>query len=131
MVMVDTSVWIDYFANRKSPETDLLEHLTSRSEIILGDLILVEVLQGLKAGPHLQLVEAILSPLKAQSLCGPEIAPIAAANYRKLRQSGITIRGTIDVVIATWCIENGAMLLHNDRDFGMMENVLGLTSWRG
>ncbi len=131
MIVVDTSVWIDYFANRASKETELLEQLTGDSEIILGDLVLVEVLQGLKDGPHLKLVQAVLSPLSVKSLCGPEIAPIAAANYRKLRQNGITIRGAIDVIIATWCIENGAMLLHNDRDFAMMEKVIGLTSWRG
>ncbi len=131
MIAVDTSVWIDYFANRNSEKTELLEQLTGESEIILGDLVLVEVLQGLKTGPQLKLVQAILSPLTIQPLCGPEIAPIAAANYRVLRQNGITIRGTIDVIIATWCIENGAMLLHNDRDFGMMEEVLGLTGWRG
>jgi predicted nucleic acid-binding protein len=96
----------------------------------MGDLVLVEILQGLKTPTQVKLVSAALTELKIATLCGPEIAPLAAANYRALRSKGITVRGTIDVIIATWCIENQTPLLHNDRDLQIMEDRLGLPVWR-
>jgi predicted nucleic acid-binding protein len=99
-------------------------------EVVLGDLIAVEILQGLREGSQLRLVEATLRAFRVVPLCGSEIAPKAAANYRTLRRRGITVRGTIDVIIATWCIENGARLLHNDRDFAAMEVALALPVWQ-
>lgn len=96
----------------------------------MGDLILVEILQGLRPGPRFRTIAGILSGIPCQTLCGPGLAPLAAANYRALRTKGITVRGTIGVVIATWCVENGVALLHDDRDFDPMERHLGLVCVR-
>ncbi|MBA3446324.1 MAG: PIN domain nuclease [Pseudaminobacter sp.] len=130
MLLVDTSVWIDYFRKPNSPSAQTLDQTLGNIEIVIGDLILVELLQGLREGPQLKLVRASIASFRIVDLCGPDIASKAAANYRSLRQSGLTIRGTIDVIIATWCIENGVSLLHNDRDFTIMEQRLGLSVWR-
>jgi predicted nucleic acid-binding protein len=130
MLIVDTSVWIDYFRAPDSLYAQKFDDVLGNVEVVLGDLILVEILQGLREGPQLRLVEAALAAFRVMPLCGPENAPKAAANYRLLRRSGVTIRGTIDVIIATWCIENNVSLLHNDRDFDVMEKRLGLKSWR-
>lgn len=130
MLIVDTSIWVDYFRAPQSPHAQKFDDVLGNVEIVLGDLILVEILQGLREGPQLKLVEAGLAAFRVVPLCGPEVAPKAAANYRFLRRSGVTIRGTIDVIIATWCIENNVSLLHNDRDFDVMEKRLGLKSWR-
>ena len=129
-MLADTSIWIDLLRQKETVESVLLQQKLLQGDIIMGDLILVEILNGVGNADEERMALAAFSDLPCETLCGPNIAPIAAANYRKLRQNGITIRGTIDVIIATWCIENGAMLLHNDRDFGMMEEVLGLTRWR-
>lgn len=130
MLLVDTSVWIDYFRTPDSPSAQKLDAALESIEVVIGDLILVEMLQGLREGPQLKLVRASTTAFRVVSLCGPNLAPKAAANYRSLRKAGITIRGTIDVIIATWCVENGVPLLHNDRDLGIMEKRLGLTGWR-
>jgi len=124
--LVDSSVWIDYFAARDTRQVSILSNLITSDVIVLGDLILVEVLQGMRAGPQLRLAQAIFSPLQRKALCSPDLAPIAADNYRLLRQRGFTVRGTIDVIIATWCIENKIALLHSDRDFEVFESELGL-----
>lgn len=130
MLVVDTSVWIDYFREPNSPSAQTLDQTLGKIEIVIGDLILVELLHGLREGPQLKLVRASIAGFRIVALCGPDIAPKAAANYRTLRHAGVTIRGTIDVIIATWCIENGVPLLHNDRDFEVMEKRLGLAGWR-
>ena len=130
MILADTSVWIDYFAFRETREVARLDIAIGDREIVLGDLILLEVLQGARSVAKLREVANKLGQIPCMVLGGPALAPKAAANYRALRQRGITVRGTIDVVIATWCIENGARLLHGDRDFDAMERHLGLTVWR-
>ena len=130
MILVDTSIWVEAFADRSSPATAMLDNAMDRGDVVVGDLILFELLQGLKPGPRLRLVAAAMKALPTVTLCGPDIAPRAAENYRRLRSRGITIRGTIDVIIATWCIENRAALLHNDRDFDAMQDHLGLIGWR-
>jgi predicted nucleic acid-binding protein len=130
MLLVDTSVWVDFFKVPTSPFAQFLDEALGNDEVVVGDLILVEILQGLRDGTQLKLVERYILPFKKVTLCGPEIAPKAAANFRALRRSGLTVRGTIDVIIATWCIENGVSLLHNDRDFSAMERVLGLACYR-
>lgn len=130
MILVDTSVWIDAFADREATAKQRLDGVMSEDEVVVGDLILVELLQGYRAGPKLRLVEAAMRSLPMKMLCGSDIAPIAAANYRMLRSVGLTVRGTIDVIIATWCIENKVALLHNDRDFDVMEMHLGLVCRR-
>lgn len=130
MILADTSVWIDYLASRETKEAARLDVAIDDREIVIGDLILVEVLQGARSDAKLRDAARKLGQLPCVVLCGPSLAPKAAANYRALRQRGITIRGTIDVIIATWCLENGAALLHNDRDFDVLERHLGLSVWR-
>ena len=130
MILADTSVWIEFFRDVDSPGTALLEAAVRDDEAFIGDLILVEILQGLRTQRQEKKVAAALAQLESVTLCGPQIAPIAAANYRALRRAGVTIRGTIDVIIATWCIENRVPLLHNDRDFDLMEERLGLVAWK-
>jgi predicted nucleic acid-binding protein len=130
LLLVDTSIWVDYFRAPNSVSAQRFDTTLGAVEIVIGDLILVEILQGLREGPQLRLVEALLRAFRVVPLCGSAIAPKAAANYRALRRAGVTIRGAVDVIIATWCIENDVSLLHNDRDFQAMEQRLGLKSWR-
>jgi predicted nucleic acid-binding protein len=129
MILADTSVWIDHFAGRPSRSTSILARELAADNVAAGDLIIVEFLQGFRFPKQIREIEEMLSPIKQVTLCGPEIALRAAANYRVLRRAGVTVRGTIDVIIATWCIENRVPLLHNDRDFQVMEQRLGLVCW--
>ncbi len=128
MILADTSVWIDFFAGRQTTQVDLLKQALVAGQVLIGDLILVELLQGPKHRRDVLRLERAFSGLPVEILCGPIIAPIAAANYRSLRKSGFTPRGTADVIIATWCIQCAVPLLHNDRDFRVMEQELGLAS---
>jgi predicted nucleic acid-binding protein len=130
VILVDTSVWIDYFANRDTGHLALLDAAVEKRELLIGDLILVELLQGAKTPRIQREIERKLAPIRCEVLCGVEIAPRAAGNYRALRRKGLTVRGTIDVIIATWCVENQVALLHNDRDFDVMEEHLGLVCAR-
>jgi predicted nucleic acid-binding protein len=131
MILADTSVWIDFLNGSKTVQTPLLLQALEDGELLMGDLILVEILQGFSTARQTRLAEAALSQLDCRTLCGSEVAPVAAANYAKLRRAGITLRGTIDVIIATWCILNGVKLLHADRDFAAMERKLGSEAYRG
>jgi predicted nucleic acid-binding protein len=123
---VDSSVWIDYFRGRPTAQTDLLEGLLDSQELAIGDLILTEVLQGCKLDKEFNEVRRLLSRLDLIVLGGEDVMIEAARNYRKLRNLGVTVRGTIDVVLATRCIVSGHQLLHNDRDFDAFEQHLGL-----
>ena len=126
MILVDTSVWIDVLSKRGTPAVEQFERAIYYGPPVCGDLIKVEILQGFREPQKLKLAETTLSLFDCVSLCSPDLAPKAAANFRLLRRRGITVRGTIDIVIATWCIENGVALLHNDRDFAQMEQALGI-----
>ena len=126
MIVVDTSVWIDYFNQRATAETGLLEDSIGREELLIGDLILVEVLQGLRTEPEFQRVSGALATLKFQDMAGRDIAVASARNYRFLRSKGITVRKTINVMIGTFCLLNDHVLLHSDRDFDPMGEYLGL-----
>lgn len=126
MILCDTSVWIDWLRARDTPQTARLEECMRDRDIVLGDLIVAEVLQGAKGAREFALIESVFEPLIKRSLCNPDLAVKAAANFRALRSGGVTIRGTIDVIIATWCLENRVPLLHSDRDFAAMEAALGL-----
>lgn len=126
MILVDSSVWIDYFNGLEAPHTDKLDWLLGREPLAAGDLILVEVLQGFNNEREFQRARELLFSLTVVELAGIEIAIQAARNFRALRKRGITIRKTIDVVIATRCIESGYELLHNDRDFDPFALHLGL-----
>lgn len=126
MVLVDTSVWIDYFRGCNSLQTDKLDELLDEERIATGDLIITELLQGFRTKTQFTAAQQILSRLEYYDLVGRDIAIKAAENYRFLRKKGITIRKTIDVIIGTFCIENKIRLLHADHDFIPMVNYLDL-----
>jgi predicted nucleic acid-binding protein len=117
MILVDSSVWIDYFNGKRSWQSDLLDHMLSNVPIIMGDLILTEVLQGFKTDKDYEAAKAYLSELPFRQMGGYNVAVQSAQNYRQLRKAGITVRKTIDIIIATFCIIEELTLLHDDRDF--------------
>jgi predicted nucleic acid-binding protein len=126
VILVDSSVWIDFFNGRVSAHTDLLARLIPRQTLLVGDLIYIEVLQGFRHQREFERARRALDQLPYADMLGRELAVASAQNYRSLRQRGITIRKTIDVMIATFCIRNGHILLHGDRDFAPMAEHLGL-----
>lgn len=126
MKMVDSSVWIDFFGDAITSEVEALAALLKRENVLMGDLVLMEVLQGFKSDREFHIVRKSLSVLDNVQLVTPVLAVKSAQNYRTLRKMGITVRKTIDCLIATWCIENGVPLLHSDRDFDPFERHLGL-----
>lgn len=126
MIVVDSSVWIALLRGEASPQVARLRAVENTSDILVGDLVLTEVLQGARDDKHAATIEALMSTFPIVPLLGPSLAPRAAANYRRLRQRGITIRKTADVIIATYCIEHGHLLLHQDRDFDPMAEHCGL-----
>jgi predicted nucleic acid-binding protein len=126
LILVDSSVWIDYFHGTVNAQTDKLDSLLGREPLAVGDLILTEVLQGFDSDRDFHTAQAMLASLLVVDLCGRDIAVRAARNYRALRKLGLTVRKTIDTVIATRCIESGYTLLHSDRDFDPFVKHLGL-----
>ena len=128
MILVDSSVWIDYFRGTQTPQTEKLDGLLSNEPIAVGDLILTEVLQGFGSERDFNEAKRLLTSLLVVELGGRDIAIQAARNFRILRAQGVTIRKTIDTVIATRCIESGFTLLHSDRDFDPFVQHLGLRS---
>ena len=126
MVLVDTSVWIDYFLGKNNKQTSILDSLFDTERICIGDLIITEIMQGFKTKREISSANQIISRLEYYDLVGRDIAFKAAENYRYLRQKGITMRKTIDVIIGTFCIVNQTKLLHNDRDFDPLVKFLGL-----
>jgi predicted nucleic acid-binding protein len=126
VIVVDSSVWIDFFKGRSTPHVARLRALLGTSEIIVGDLMLCEVLQGLEDERAAREVESLLRRFEIAPMVGDVIAVKAARNFRLLRGRGITVRKTIDLLIGTWCIEHRRPLLHNDSDFRPMARHLGL-----
>ena len=126
MILVDSSVWIDYFNGAITPQTERLDELLGHEPLAIGDLILVEVLQGFDDDREFSQARKLLASLKLVEIGGIDIAIAAALNLRTLRKRGITIRKTIDRVIATRCIESGYELLHSDKDFEPFAKYLGL-----
>ena len=126
MILVDSSVWIDYFNGRNTWQTDLLEKLLSDVPIIIGDLILAEILQGFRSDNDYKTAKSFLSDLPFRQMGGYQVAVQSAQNYRTLRKKGVTVRKTIDVIIGTYCILEDLPLLHDDRDFEPMESHLSL-----
>jgi predicted nucleic acid-binding protein len=126
MILVDSSVWIDYFGNRETWQVGRLETLLEDEELAVGDLIVAEVLQGTRQERDFRLVLSAFADLQLVEIGGAEIAVDAARLYRFLRARGITIRATIDTLIAARCIRDGLHLLHNDRDFQPFADHLGL-----
>ncbi len=129
MLLVDSSVWIDYFNGIINWQTDLLDKKLENDQVVIGDLILTEVLQGFKSDKDFNLAKSVLSNLKLYSIGGYDIALESANNYRFLRKQGVTIRKTIDVIIGTFCIYNNFRLLHKDNDFLPMEKYLSLKTY--
>lgn len=117
MIAVDTSVWIPYLRDDDLPAVRLLHAQFSRNRIVAGDIVLTEVLQGVRDERNAAVVRARLERLYNPTMIGPRNAVEAAALYRRLRAAGVTIRKTVDLWIATWCIANGVALLHQDRNF--------------
>lgn len=126
MILVDSSVWIEYFRGTSIPQVELLDGLFGRRRLAVGDLIEVEVLQGVRDERQFNLVRRTLDAFTKIDIVGHEVAVKAARNFRTLRGMGITVRKTIDTVIATRCIEDGLTLLHCDKDFDPFVTHLGL-----
>jgi len=120
VILVDSSVWINYFNGISTWQTDLLDHHLSNTPIIIGDLILTEVLQGFRSNTDFETAKNFLSALQFRQIGGYNVAIQSANNYRILRKEGVTVRKTIDIIIATFCIIEGLTLLHDDRDFDPM-----------
>jgi len=126
MLLVDSTIWVDYFNGVVTPQTDYLHNVLASQPILVGDLILVEVLQGFRQDADFEKARHMLGKFTQANLVSPTLAVQAARNYRSLRQKGVTVRKTIDSLIATYCIENDYDLLHNDSDFDGYEEHLGL-----
>jgi predicted nucleic acid-binding protein len=128
MILVDSSVWIDYFRGTRTPQTEKLDALLGVEPIATGDLVLTEVLQGFVSDLDFKQAKKLMTSLVIVDLAGQSIAIQAARNFRLLRSQGITVRKTIDTVIATHCIDSGLALLYSDRDFDPFVEHLGLRS---
>lgn len=126
MIVADSTIWIDYGRGRKTRQTRVLFEAIAQKQTLAADLIVAEVLQGLANERQFAATLAAFDELPQATIGGRDIAVAAARNYRRLRASGVTPRGTIDVLIATFCIENRHTLLHADRDFDAMVKPLGL-----
>ena len=126
MILVDSSVWIDHFRGNDTPQVALLDRVLASEPVAIGDLILVEVLQGFTNDRDFNHARRLLTALTVIEIGGAGIAVQTAQNFRRLRALGITVRKTIDTLIATRCIVDGLTLLHSDRDFDPFEQYLGL-----
>jgi predicted nucleic acid-binding protein len=126
MLLVDSSVWIDYFNGAITPQTDTLHAALGRREIVVGDIILAEVLQGFRSDADFEAARRALGRFPQASMLGPELAVQSARHYRALRKMGITTRKTVDCFIATFVLAYNHELLHADSDFDPFEAYLGL-----
>ena len=124
MILVDSSVWIDYFNGKESWQTDKLDVLLQVELVFLGDLIYTEILQGFRSDLDFEQAKKELEILSFQVIGGRDVALQSAINYRILRKKGVTVRKTIDVLIGTYCILNDCLLLHSDKDFETMRQHL-------
>ena len=132
MLVVDSSVWVDFFNNTRNPSTEELEHLLKKGEVrlVVPDLILFEVLQGFRQEHDYRQAKRLLETLTIEVVGGRNLALDAAQHYRSLRTQGFTVRSPIDVLVASFCIENDYLLLHRERDFNAFEDLRGLRAWR-
>lgn len=128
MIIVDSSVWIDYFNGDDTRETDILDNLPGAQEVAIGDLIILEVLRGFRSDKDYRIAKNHLSSLVQYNMLDSELALKATEYYRKIRKKGITIRKTTDVIIAAFCIESSHSLLYSDRDFKLFGDNFGLRS---
>lgn len=127
MIVVDSSVWIDFLNGNATPEVGRFSTLLGTEPLLVGDVILLEVLQGVRSETDAKRVEAALRRFDVVSMVDPDLAVTAATHYRRLRALGITVRKTIDLIIGTFCVAEGHALLTADRDFAPMAEHLGLT----
>ena len=132
MLVVDSSVWIAFFNGAPAPARDTLRRLLAQgeTEIIVPDLVLFEVLRGFRQERHYLQAESLMLGLTVESTAGTVLAVKAAQHYRSLRAAGVTVRSTVDVLVAAFCIDRGYTLLHADRDFDAFEASRGLRAWR-
>ena len=126
MVIVDTTVWVDYLRGARNPETEWLELEADRKRLGLADLSLCEVLEGVRAEQEFSQVRSELERFELFEIGGEELAIAAARNYRRIRTEGLSVQKTIDCLIATFYMANGHALLHRNRDFDAFEQILGL-----
>lgn len=126
MIVVDTSVWVDFFNGRATPQTLKLQDLLGEQPLLVGDLILCELLQGARSEAHARSLERELRKFDVVPMLDADLAVAAARHYRLLREQGVTIRKTIDLIIGTFCIVRRHQLLHADRDFDPMQSFLKL-----
>ena len=126
MILVDSSVWIDYFNGNTTIASEKLDSLLGVRPVCTGDLILTEVLQGFKSDSDFTTAKSLMCALPVHNMAGYEISLKSVDNFRLLRKNGITVRKTIDALIATYCIENQLILLHSDKSFQPFRQHLGL-----
>jgi len=126
MILIDTSGWIEYFNDTGHEVIRDIDYALDNELVCLGDLIYCEVLQGIKHKKELRKVKNVLHTLQKEIIGGFEICEKASENYKYLRSTGITVRKTIDIIIGTYCIENGHEIIHNDIDFEPIKKHLGL-----
>ena len=126
MIVVDSTVWIDFFRGSVTRETTMLRSLMGLGVVLVGDLVLAEVLRGCPDERQAEAGRRTLERFAVEPMVGHDLAVTAALNYRRLRAQGVTVRRTIDLLIGTFCIERGHALLHHDRDFDPMAARLGL-----
>lgn len=132
MLVVDSSVWIDFFSGRANPGREALRRLLGDGEVrvIVPDLVLFEVLRGFRGEREFRQAKLLMESLSVEAAAGEDLALEAAQHYRELRSRGITVRSPIDVLVATFCIDRDYALLHADRDFDAFEQWRGLKVWR-
>ena len=132
MLVVDSSVWIDFFNDADQPSAQLLDHLLANGEVrlVVPDLVLFEVLRGFRHERDYRQARLLMQTLSIESVGGAELMLSAAQHYRSLRGQGVTVRSSIDVLVAAFCIEHDYALLHRDRDFDAFEELRGLRGWR-
>lgn len=130
MVVVDTSVWVDYLNGVDSRGADRLDRLLGERILLIGDLILAELLRGFRSDAEARQALELFEPLEFVEMAGRDVAIESARNYRRLRNKGATVRKTMDMLIGTYCLMNGHELLHDDRDFDVMARHLGLRTLR-
>jgi predicted nucleic acid-binding protein len=132
VLVVDSSVWVDFFNDAAHPAADLLGELLDHGEvrIVVPDLVLFEVLRGFRDEAAFRQARRLMESLEVEDAASAELALSAAQHYRSLRAQGITVRSALDVLVASFCIERDYALLHRDRDFHAFEELRGLRGWR-
>lgn len=129
ILVADSSAWVAAYRPVASASKNLMLNAIQNHTVLVPDMVLVEVLRGIGSEKKAREIEIEFDNFQVVDVAGKKLAIAAASNYRKLRSKGVTIRGTVDLMIATWCIENDIPLLHADRDFLGFEEYLGLRRW--